>query len=102
MFEWDQNDPNLQVDAEIVELQTVFRDGYHFEVKRVKMGSDSPGGDVHLAILQTYSRDVERSVTLDNLLHRSWGGDMVEWAHSLRDEMGKVGNDLPCVTFIPS
>lgn len=34
------------------------RDDYHFDVKRVKMGSDNPGGDVYLAILETYSRDV--------------------------------------------
>ena len=53
MFEWDLNDLNLQVDAEIVELETAFRDDYHFEVKRAKMGSDDPGGDVHLAILRT-------------------------------------------------
>lgn len=52
------------MNAAIVEVQTMFKNGYHFEIKRMKMRSDSFDGDVHLAILQTYSRDVRDSSLL--------------------------------------
>jgi hypothetical protein len=55
IFEWDKNDPVLQVDHEIDELEKTFRDEYRFSVKRVKMRGENPEGDLHLGMNAIYN-----------------------------------------------
>lgn len=59
IFEWDQNDPILQIDPELAELEKLFREEYRFDVKRVKMGSYNPEGDVQAALLRMFDQTTD-------------------------------------------
>ncbi|KAF2110666.1 hypothetical protein BDV96DRAFT_650775 [Lophiotrema nucula] len=58
ILEWDRNDPELQVEWEIAELERIFKDIFDFDVRRVKMRSGNPEGDLSIAINTINAEDI--------------------------------------------